>query len=165
MISWKIESNRRQGKKSKSMSAVSRVTSQHEISVVPRASLLRCTLILLSSFVLSILLLFAPYFQYNALGAQVYANTHSTGLDPRDWFPYSWEGFGLLLYNLWPWVLLFTISGVLPLVIAQIYRIHRHWHYITAKERWFYSSSTTAAMGQFLLLLVVGQGMIPWLID
>lgn len=139
-------------------------SSRHGASVVPRAALRRCTLILVVNLVLSTLLLFVPYFQYKTLGAQTYANTHVTGLDPRDWFPFSMGGLGLFLYDLWLWVWL-TMLVVIPLLAAQIYLIYRHWHYLSVSERFLYISSTTIAAVPYWLIIVVGHDMIPWLID
>src|SRR5438552_13492352 len=88
-------------------------------NTVARKTMFVLTLVFGINFVLSFLLLFTPYVAYRLFSEEVYARTHNFGLDPRDWWPFAWQGFGRFLYDASFVVWLFAACAALPLLVAQ----------------------------------------------
>ncbi len=86
------------------------------------------TLLFGLSLILSILLVFLPYSLFYAYHDYVYQATHNLGLDPREWFPFAWEGFGRFLYQLSLFVWGFAAYAALPLIAVQFVMIYRNWN-------------------------------------
>ena len=117
------------------------------------------------TILLAMFLLIIPYFDAQANAARVYAATHNRGLDPRDWFPFSWEWPGIFLYEVAFWVWSFTAFFVLPIVAAQAHTLKRIWRKLKAFERTVHVGSATTATLFSIFMLTVGGFILYWLRD
>jgi hypothetical protein len=117
------------------------------------------------NFVLSIPLLFWPYFYNQPHGEEVYSITHYTGLDPRNWWPFDWQGPGLIAYYaaliLWP----VAAFGIVAPILIQVGHLRALWAELSAVERAVHGGLVAIATIQCLLLLIVCQGLYTYLID
>ena len=102
---------------------------------VPRSAVGIWTWVLAAHLLLSVLLLLVPYWQYLAFGAETYTATRHAGLDPRDWFPFSRQGAGNLLYELSEVIWLSTLVCLIPLAIVQAYHLHHYWQHFSKWEK------------------------------
>ena len=114
---------------------------------------------------LAMFLLINPYFDAQANAARVYAATHDRGLDPRDWFPFSWEWPGIFLYEVAFWVWSFTAFFLLPIVAAQANTLKHIWRNLKAFERIVHVGSATTATLLSIFMLTVGGFILYWLRD
>ncbi len=117
------------------------------------------------NLVLSLMLLFVPYSLYKAYGTYVYGPTHTYGLEPQDWFPFAWEGFGGFLYELSLTVWRFAAFGVIPLITVQFVMLYRHWVGLIRVERILHPTLLIVAIVLCLYMLTGGQDIIYWLLD
>ena len=123
------------------------------------------TFIFVVTILLALSLLIGPHSDAAANSARVYATTHNQGLDPRDWFPFSWEWPGIFLYEMAFWVWSFTAFFLLPLVAAQGYTLKHTWQKLQASERIVHTGSATSAALLSMFMLTVGSLILYWLAD
>lgn len=123
------------------------------------------TSIYVVTILLVLFLLIGPYSDAAANSAKVYAATHDRGLDPRDWFPFSWEWPGIFLYEVAFWVWSFTAFFLLPLVAAQVLTLKRIWQKLQGFERIVLTGSATSAALLSMFMLTLGGSILYWLAD
>src|SRR4026208_2374788 len=93
-----------------------------------------CTLVLIISMLLAGVLLVVPYFSYEALVDEVYHTTHCC-LDPRAWWPFSYEGFGLFLYQISFYVWYLVVCLFLPIMLGQLFALKSARAFLGRLER------------------------------
>ena len=131
----------------------------------PRIRMYLITAILAANLPLCIMLLIEPFLRAQALMDQVYAATHNSGLDPRDWAPYAWTGLGNFLYNISFFVLLSQICFITPLAVSQIhtFRISRETQ--SPGERITHLAFVGATALLLFVVQIIGCGIMTWLED
>lgn len=117
------------------------------------------------ALLLAVIFLIEPYFDAQANADRVYAATHNYGLDPRDWFPFSWEWPGILLYQIAFWVWSFIAFFLLPLVAAQAFTLKRIWRKLQRSERILHAGSAATAGLLSVFMLTFGGFILYWLAD
>lgn len=123
------------------------------------------TFTFLITLILAALLLLEPFQDYVLHHQQVYATTHNRGLDPRDWFPFSWEWPGIFLYELAFWVWSFVAFFLMPLVLAQIFSLRRIWRKLQRLERMAHTGFAAIAALLSIFMLTFGGYILYWLAD
>ena len=123
------------------------------------------TLLFSLSLVLSILLIFLPYSLFYAYHDYVYQATHNFGLDPRDWFPFAWDGFGRFLYQLSFFVWGFAAYVAIPLIAVQFVLIYHNWNNLARVERILHPAMLISAVILSFYMLTGGQTILYWLQD
>lgn len=123
------------------------------------------TLLFIVTFLLWLFLLMGPYFDAQANADQVYAETHNRGLDPRDWFPFSWQWPGIILYHAAFWVWSFIAFFLPPLFIAHLITIKRIWQRIQRFERIAHLGSVATASLMLFFIWTIGGWIVYWLAD
>jgi hypothetical protein len=123
------------------------------------------TLLFTVNFLLAVFLLIEPYLDAALNASRVYAATQNHGLDPRDWFPFSLEGSGLLLYELAFWVWSFTAFLLLPLIAAQAVTLRGIWRKLQGRERFLHKGLAASAALLSIFTLSIGGNILYWLAD
>ncbi len=123
------------------------------------------TVLFAVNLVLCTLLIFVPYSLFHAYSAYVYEATHDYGLDPTNWFPFAWEGFGRVLYQMSISVWWFAAYVVTPLIAIQVAMIYRNWSGLTRAEKILHPALLVVTILLASFMLTAGQAILYWLQD
>jgi hypothetical protein len=123
------------------------------------------TVLLAINLVFVIFLLIEPYIDFRLNSQAVYHATHNRGLDPRDWFPFAWEGLGGLNYELAFWVWSFGAFFLIPITIVQVSMVKRIWARLQHVERIGHVLSVATSMLAAVFILTIGRSILYWLLD
>lgn len=142
-----------------------RVSRKLQNNNVPRELIAFLTLILTANILLAVVLLLVPYLSYLAFHEEVYYRTKSSGLDPRDWWPFSGEGVGLVLYNISYGVWALAACLAVPFALSQLSLVHRHWESLGDFERKLHLWPAILTVGLACFMITIGLAIVSWLMD
>jgi hypothetical protein len=123
------------------------------------------TVVIAVNLLLSFMLVLWPYFVSKPQGEIEYHVTHVTGLDPREHWPFSWQGLGLFLYGFSVFFALLTGPVALVLMIMQTTLLTRGWEDMHQWERSIHTGLVICTAFLLLVLLVYSGSIMEYLLD
>lgn len=123
------------------------------------------TFLLAATLVLVAFLVIEPYID-SALNAQrVYQETRNFGLDPRNWFPFSFRDVGLFVYDMSFWLWTFAAFFLAPLTVLLLFVLRPVWPHLERRNKVVHGTFIVSSLVMSVFMLTLGTRILYWLLD